>query len=429
MGAAAGKHSRNGAARIVLPPLHDAQRVVFDDRSRFRVVFAGRRWGKTELGVDEIIRGACERPGIYWWVGLTWRSASMKRAWRLLKRRFQGIAEIREADREIQLANGSEIWLRTAEAPDSLSGEGVAGVVIDEFTMMAENVWTEHVRATLADVQGWALFTGVPKGKNWGWRAFTKGQNREDGWNSWQLPTSTNPFIRASEVAAAKADLPQRMFEQEWLAAVIADAGGVFRGVLDCATSTRLERGVPGRSYVFGVDFGKAHDFTVITVFDVEAQAMVEMDRFNKIDYVVQRDRLMALYERFKPSLIVAEANSIGVPNIEVLQREGLPIQPFTTTGPSKTLAVDALAGAFERRELSILPDPILVNELQAYEAERLPSGSFRYNAPDGVHDDTVVSTFLAWHAIKGNASGVAGWFQAVERHHAKLAAKEQAVA
>jgi hypothetical protein len=422
-------HVRTTSKQIVIPRLHPAQQEIFDDRSRFRVAFCGRRWGKTELAVDEIIRGTCEQPGMYWWVGLTWRSASMKRAWRLMKRRFDGIAEIREADKEIQLPNGSEIWLRTAEAPDSLSGEGVHGACLDEFTMMGENVWTEHIRATLADVQGWALFTGVPKGKNWGWRNWVKGQNAEPGWKSWQMPTATNPFILATEIEAARKDLPQRMFEQEYLAAVIDDAGGVFRGVLDAASSSRLERGLAGRQYVFGVDFGKQHDFTVIAVFDVEAQAMVELDRFNKIDYVVQRDRLMALAERFRPSIIVAETNSIGIPNIEHLQREGLPIQPFTTTGPSKTLAIDALAGAFERREIKILPDPVLVNELQAYEAERLPSGSFRYNAPAGCYDDTVVATMLAWHGIKGNAAGTAGWLQAVERYHLKKAALAEAVA
>ena len=88
----------------------------------------------------------------------------------------------------------------------------------------------------------------------------------------------------------------------------------------------------------------------------------------------------------------------MGEPLMELLQREGLPVMGFQTTNATKAKAIEALALAFERRELKIINDPILVAELQAYELERLPSGMIRYQAPQGLHDDTVVSAALAWH-------------------------------
>jgi hypothetical protein len=85
---------------------------------------------------------------------------------------------------------------------------------------------------------------------------------------------------------------------------------------------------------------------------------------------------------------------------LEQLWRDGLPVQPFTTTNSSKTAIIEALALALERADLAILPDAVLIAELQAFQAEPTASGMMRYSAPAGQHDDTVVATALAWAAI-----------------------------
>src|SRR5262245_49602934 len=113
------------------------------------------------------------------------------------------------------------------------------------------------------------------------------------------------------------------------------------------------------------------------------------MDRSRRVDYVLQCERLKALAEQWQPLQIIAEQNSIGQPVIEQLTREGLRIHPFTTTNASKAKAIESLALAFERGDIGILNDPVLVSELVAYQAERLPSGLVRYEAPAGQHDDT----------------------------------------
>jgi len=191
------------------------------------------------------------------------------------------------------------------------------------------------------------------------------------------------------------------VFAQEYLAEFLEDAGGVFRNVPACATATPQDKSLAqGRAYVIGVDWGKLNDFTVLSVIDVQAKSLVSMDRFNQIDYSVQMGRLVTLCERFQPVAAVVERNSIGEPLIEALARAGLPITPFQTTHSSKAAIIDALALAFERKDIQILPDPVLVNELQSYEMERLPSGMLRYSAPEGMHDDCVMSLALAWSEI-----------------------------
>jgi hypothetical protein len=175
---------------------------------------------------------------------------------------------------------------------------------------------------------------------------------------------------------------------------------------MDAATATPQDRKQPRyddgeergwHQYVMGVDWGKHNDFTVLTVIDIDTQEVVALDRFNQIDYTFQRGRLKALFDRFQPVTIIAEANSMGEPNIEQLQREGLPVTAFTTTNATKAVAVEALALAFERGDIRILNDPVLIGELQAFEMSQTPSKMIRYAAPEGMHDDTVISLALAW--------------------------------
>ena len=100
-------------------------------------------------------------------------------------------------------------------------------------------------------------------------------------------------------------------------------------------------------------------------------------------------------------------SNSIGGPNIEALQAEGLPVRGFTTTNESKQQIMVALQLAFERGDIRIPDDPVLIAELEAFEATRLPSGRWRYEAPAGMHDDMVISLALALEAV--NMPGTIG--------------------
>lgn len=137
-------------------------------------------------------------------------------------------------------------------------------------------------------------------------------------------------------------------------------------------------------------------------VVDITAGAVVALERSTRVDYTLQCERLKVLSERWQPQQIIAEQNSMGQPIIEQLTRDGLRIDPFTTTNASKAQVIEALALAFERGDIRVLNDPVMVGELVAYQAERLPSGLMRYGAPSGQHDDTVMALAMAWSAVSG---------------------------
>lgn len=384
---------------LTLPPLHDAQKVVWNHDARFKVVAAGRRFGKSRFGSLRCVVTAIQG-GRAWWVAPSYPVASV--GWRMLQqlgRQIPGV-ELRQVERIMAFPTGGMVQVRSADNPDSLRGEGLDYVALDECAFIKEDAWTEALRPALSDRQGHALFISTPKGRNWFWRVWTQGQQDSDEWHSWQFPTASNPTVEAKEIEAARGMLPEQVFRQEYLAEFVEDAGLVFRHVMDAATAKPQDAKTPGHDYCIGVDWGKHNDFTVLCVIDLATKELCYLDRFNQIDYAVQVGRLKALAQRFQPVTIIAESNAMGEPIIEQMQRDGLPVQAFKTTNATKTAVIDALAMAFEQGAIKILPEPVLVNELQAYEMEKLPSGMLRYSAPEGLHDDAVIALALAWSGV-----------------------------
>jgi hypothetical protein len=394
--------------RIQLPSPHAAQRKVLAEAKRFNVLACGRRWGKSTLGIDRIVK-----PGLEGWA-TAWFSPTYKmllESWRSLQEARAPVTVSRSnSEFRLELRGGGSIVmfsLDTEGVADTVRGRAFKCAVIDEAAVSRNlrGAWENAIRATLADYKGDAWFLSTPRGMNDFKAYFGRGQDPErDDWASWQMPTASNPYIAAEEIEAARQDLTEAAFSQEFLAQFVSWEGAVFRRVMECATSEPKDAPEAGHEYCIGVDWGRSHDFTVLTCLDVTARAMVAIDRSNRVDYSVQRGRLQALYEKWRPTTIIAEENSIGQPIRETLQRDGLPVRPFVTSNASKAVIIESLALAFEQGTISILNDPILLGELQAFQAEPLPGGMLRYAAPGGGFDDCVMSLSLAWTVVAGQS-------------------------
>lgn len=342
-----------------------------------------------------------------WWISPTYRMADD--VWRSLKVSLSGVWSGKSEDmRRIDLPGGGLIIVRSGHDPDALRGAGLDLAILDEAAYLHPDVWSAVIRPALADRRGEALFLSTPRGRNWFWGLYMLGQNpAQPQWKSWRFPTRANPLIDPAEIEAARDLLPDRTFREEYLAEFLDDSGGVFRRVEAAATAEPESAPLPGERIIFGVDWGRDNDFTCIAVLSADRRRLLALDRFNEIGWNLQRGRLAVLAEQWQPEVIWAEANSIGGPNIEALLAEGLPVIPFTMTATSKGPLIESLALALERSELAILPDPVLLHELQSYTMERLSSGRFRYNALPGQHDDTVIALALAWHGATHAGTGI----------------------
>jgi hypothetical protein len=398
--------------KVKLPYPHKGQEVIRTNARRFNWLSAGRRWRKTTLAMSIAVEAAARDGQKIFWGAPTYDQVRV--CWAETRTAAGGYADFNVQRMEATFPSGGQIVYRSLDNPDNARGHTADGVVMDECADISSEGWYEVLRPMLIDTGGWAWGIGTPKGRNWFWQEHAKALDRTDT-AAWQVPTLgvqivdgqlvrephalENPEIPFDEIVQLWETLPARTFEQEILAQFVEQSGSVFRGVRDVSMASRV---APyAGTFRMGVDWGQANDFTVLTVFDAETRSMVDLDRFNKVDWALQRARLTAMADKWKVDRILAEKNSIGGPNIEELRRAGLPVLAFDTTAVSKPPLIESLVLAIEKREVTLLNDPVLINELEAYERTvSKDTGRSKYSAPEGMHDDSVISCALGWKAV-----------------------------
>lgn len=406
---------------IKLPPLHPVQQQVSNSPARFKVLVAGRRFGKSKLALLTALDHAVNMGHDVWFVSPTYNNVSTH--WRDTKRmleKFPGVTYKNEQQKYIEFRpakNGKRgsISFKSGDRPDNLRGSGLDYVVIDEAAFTPSALWDEVIRPSLADRQGQALIISTPNGvSNWFYRSYLLGLDAsEPEWASWRFPTSSNPFIAPQEIESARRTMPDLKFRQEFLAEFVSDANGVFRSVERVALNKILagprridpeDTGSGYFHYIAGVDWGRVNDFTTINIFEVETRQQVDLVRFTEVGFNLQLERLRSEKRKWGLSHIYPEANALGMGIVEQLEADqefADIVTPIFMTNPVKTELVDRLAVAIEREALTLLsPTESIVGEiqlaeLQAYQMKRSISGVYTYSAPYGFHDDTVVSLML----------------------------------
>jgi predicted phage terminase large subunit-like protein len=210
--------------RIILPALHPAQKAIAIDTTRFKVLSCGRRWGKTRLAAALAIKRVLEG-GQVMWVGPSYQIAEV--GWRSLEWLGKQVPGTRQADRRIAVNQGW-VQVRSADSEGGLRGEGLDLLIVDECAHIRNfgNIWEQELRPALSDRKGGAMFISTPKGFNHFSDLF---QIQDGDWRSWQLPTSSNPFIDKDEIEAARQQLPALVFRQEYEAEFVQLAGAMFR--------------------------------------------------------------------------------------------------------------------------------------------------------------------------------------------------------
>lgn len=300
-----------GQMRRVFEP-HDAQLRVMEDASRMKVLPCGRRLGKSNMEAHELIPYAFlarERANWlkaegkrmeYWIVGPEY--ADSEKAFRVFYDKCSKLGipfdrpgtyySIQTGDMVVSLWDGAFILQGKSEnRPNSLIGEALSGVILDEAAKMKQNTWDQLLRPTLADFGGWAIFTSTPEGKNWFHKLYMDSiQPTNEGWNGFRIPSWKNPYVFKSptedshvkhmmqvmnehpeltsfeiirnenliidpEIAQMANDLTIPMFQQEVAADFTDFVGKVFKE-FDEETHTRLLRFNPSWETVAAVDYG-----------------------------------------------------------------------------------------------------------------------------------------------------------------------------
>jgi phage FluMu gp28-like protein len=367
--------------QIFLPTPHANQQKILESDKRFRVVMCGRRFGKSELsqilGVSYAVKGL--------------QVAYITPTYGLAKVFFGRLTESlpfpkNKSDLKIDFSNGGQIEFFTGERLDNLRGRKFHLVIIDEASFIPdlENGWNNSIRPTLTDYKGKAVFLSTPKGKNFFYSLFMKAG--ENDWASFKFTSYDNPHIDPKEIDDARMQLPEVVFEQEYMANPAENSANPFgsKFIRACIKPISNQQIV-----AFGIDLAKSVDHTAIIGLDNSGN-VAYFDRF-QMDWHNTKENI----KRLPRSPILIDSTGVGDPITEDLKREGIMIEGLKFTSQSKQQLMEGLATAIQQNRIGF-PDGVIVKELEIFEYI-FSSHGVRYSAPSGFHDDCVMALALAW--------------------------------
>jgi len=378
-----------------LPGLHENQKVVAQSESRWKILCAGRRFGKTRLGIHMCMEVALNG-GRAWWVAPTFAIARV--GWRALENAAYSFPEeirpkVSLANMEVLFPNGGSIACKSADNPQRLRGEGLDFLVMDEAAFIKPDVWQEVLRPTLTERKGSALFISTPMGMdNWFydlWETAEKGAN----WERFRFSTYDNPMIDDSEIDSAKDEVGSIVFAQEYLAEFV-DAG---QGLLKPEWMTYFD--IRDRMYIGGgsqwnpgdmLHFGAADlavttknesDYTVMLscALSPDMKLYVEDMLRVKIEGPDIVPTIQQMYNKYRWSYVCIEKQGFSKNFIQMAQRVGLRVREMDASKDKITQAMPLSArmeagDVLFRRNASWLEE--LERELMTF--------------PVGRHDDIV---------------------------------------
>jgi len=382
-------------AVYVRPWLYPAQSRAIFAPERYAIIEASTKAGKTVgcmVWLTELALTTGKPGRNYWWVAPIYAQAKI--AYRRLKRAIpREIYTSNESELTITLANGSVIWFKGAERPDSLYGEDVYGAVIDEATRVREDAW-HAVRSTLTATRGPLRIIGNVKGRrNWAYQLARRAESGEPDMHYAKLTAYDavdGGVLDMAEIEDAKRTLPPHVFDELYLAEPSDDGGNPFGLSAIRACIAELSTAAPD---VAGIDLAKSVDWTVYIGLDRDGRTC-RFDRWQG-PWQATIPRLTAMNGRTRA---LVDSTGVGDPVLESLQRESHgTFEGFTFTGPAKQKLMEGLAVAIQQGEVAF-PDGPIVAELETFEYKYTRTG-VRYSAPPGLHDDCVMALGLAvWH-------------------------------
>lgn len=351
--------------------LTDPQWDILEDASRFRVVVAGRRFGKTYLSTSELLNAALSKKGANcWYIAPTYRAAK-DIAWDMLVSSIPDIyiAKRNESELTVKLYNGSTISLKGGENFDALRGRSLDFCVLDEYADMRPEVWSEVVRPSLSDRNTpdnptRALFIGTPKGRNHFYDLWASGADGVEDWNSHQFTTLEGGNVTADEIEAAKRDLDERTFKQEYLANFVNYSGIIYYN-FDRTDSVQAIELQDSQVLHIGMDFNLDPMSAVVATRDGDTLNIIdEIVIFGSntdeiVDEIQQRYRGRRIIVYPDPACKQRKTSAGGRTDLSILQNAGFAVKVRNSHTPirDRINAVNArLMSADEQRHLYVAP-------------------------------------------------------------------------
>jgi hypothetical protein len=393
-----------------------------ENASKEIVLCCGRRWGKSWIagylaakvfsqGLSDIAEG--KRESVKIWI--------VSPSYELSKKVFEYIVRfLRKIDKRIdqsisdrpfpQIKLSESVWIqcKSADNPTSLLGEELDLLIIDEAANIPNRIWFDYLMPTtiskMRDCK--TIFISTPRGNNWFHDVWLKNKENGSSFHFTSLDgvnTTQETWNRLKEVN------PTAFFKQNYEAAFLDGADTVFRGVKNIIRAECLVEKI-NEPHIVGIDLAQVNDYTVLTVVGKISHKVRFIDRFNRIPYPLQIKRIIETIRKYGAKPII-DSNNIGLAICDELRAQGIQPFDFKISGTvsqdqekkgSKEELIEKLSLDIENRNIFIPPDDTLIDELESYAYNMTDFGRKRYSAPDGMHDDMVISLALANWGLMG---------------------------
>jgi hypothetical protein len=415
---------------------HAGQRPIHESNARVRTVCCGRRFGKSYLASAEAV--VCAIVGGGSWVVAPDYELSTIVFDQALQFVTQGplmatLAAEPRVSRGRQLMvfkSGGWILGKSSHKPRSLLGRGLDLVINDEAATEANaEIYFQYLRPVLLERVGHFLPISTPRGENWFKDLYDRGQDPTNkNYQSWQMPSVTNPDVGAEFVEEMRQDMPEDLFRQEVLAAFLQERGALFRGYAGVSIIDEMGEVMDDSlGFAIGVDLGRHQDYTVISVIEIATGREVWLERFNQLDWTIMEDRIRIVAEMFPGAPMLVDSTGIGDRVFSALEQiiNDRLLEQFIFNNIRKVNLINQLALAIQNMEVFYLSKEAkdregftlgqyAMGEMSSYRYEKTPGGRLTMNAPKGKHDDVVIARALALHCAMAHG----GTFK-VQTHNA----------
>jgi PBSX family phage terminase large subunit len=377
-----------------------------DDNIKYIIANCGRQVGKSFLGMNILLKWILEdNNSIGMWVAPIFAQSKKVFQELALSLANSGLTKsVNKSDLTITFINGSIIYFRSAEREDNLRGNTLTYLVIDEAAYIKNNVWSEVLRATILVKGKKVLFLSTPKGRNWFYEMAMRGDSEDyPQYKTIKASSFDSPYISEEELVDAKNSLPDGIYRQEILAEFLDDGGEVFSSLEISSVLTAYPPLVSNEKYYAGLDVGRANDYTVLTILNSKGDVVyIYRERQNSWNVIVSE--VVKILRTYNTRCVI-EINGVGDPVYEQIKKQYPNVEPFVTTNDSKQNIIEELIMTMNENKIKLPSkdlNPDLYKELSVFTYEYSPkTRRVKYGAPNGFHDDMVMSLAMANDCFK----------------------------
>lgn len=412
---------------------HPVQVLIHKSNARFRLLVCGVRTGKTWCAAAEalaallFIPGTEESPSVGWIVGPSHKTANhvFKRLWYMVHKNKQIRSFIASGTTmgsgsgtgTIRIKHGdnvySEVYRMSTQSYETLPGETLDWVIVDEAAMVPEDIWNTYIRSRLITTEGWGVLLTTPKGKNWIYERAELARRNDPEWALFQARSTDSPYVTDDEIKKIKEQLTPWDFAQQYEGVFISGGGEVFRNLSEIEDSSlRLHRNPSkGMTYYMGVDLGKTDNPTAITILNQRGE-LVYLEISGGVGYDEQLKYVAELAKKWNDAITrIDSSGAAGQMALDLLRGN---IQPRIAhlegydmgSNKTKNELIEILQNGIARRRITIPPFKSnrmlerLRYEMESFSMKITDSGYKTYHAPKNKTDDLIDALGLSYWGI-----------------------------